>query len=152
LNSASTATLVRLRYLLAYNTSENYLLSIANIAVWSITESGIGLIAGSMATLRPLLKYIPFLKDTFSSGAATTGMSRSRKTKGDRSTNHAHSHPLDTLPLHTSNAHHTTCDADSSGWERLSDSDSQRNILKEGTITVTKDIKQDYSDAISHNR
>ena len=47
---ASTATLVRLKYLLAYNNPDDYLLNIANIAIWSITESGLGLIAGSLAT------------------------------------------------------------------------------------------------------
>ncbi|KAI0025865.1 hypothetical protein F4780DRAFT_233344 [Xylariomycetidae sp. FL0641] len=61
---ASTATLVRLKFLLRYNNPDDYLWGIASIATWSIVESGTGIIAGSMPALRPLLRYIPFLGDS----------------------------------------------------------------------------------------
>ncbi|KAK9770530.1 putative Integral membrane protein [Seiridium cardinale] len=62
---ASSATLVRLRYLLHYSDPDNYLY-VANIAICSIVESAIGIIAGSASALRPLVKYIPFFGDTTS--------------------------------------------------------------------------------------
>ncbi|KAM0809755.1 putative Integral membrane protein [Seiridium cardinale] len=62
---ASSATLVRLRYLLHYSDPDNYLY-VANIAICSIVESAIAIIAGSASALRPLLKYIPFFGDTTS--------------------------------------------------------------------------------------
>ncbi|KAH7038994.1 hypothetical protein B0J12DRAFT_580779, partial [Macrophomina phaseolina] len=59
----SIATLVRLRYLLNYNNPGDYLYGIANIAVWSITKSGIGLITNFLPALRPLLRYIPYFTE-----------------------------------------------------------------------------------------
>lgn len=47
--------------MLLYNNPDEFLLGSAKIAVWSILELGIGIMAGSMAHLRPLLKFIPFL-------------------------------------------------------------------------------------------
>ncbi|KAK1516960.1 uncharacterized protein CCOS01_12509 [Colletotrichum costaricense] len=54
---ASAATIVRLPYLQYYNQVENYLHNIANIVLWSILECGIGIIAGSLPSLRRLLKF-----------------------------------------------------------------------------------------------
>ncbi|PGH11554.1 hypothetical protein AJ79_04812 [Helicocarpus griseus UAMH5409] len=67
---ASCATIVRLRYLLLYNDPQEFVLNSARIAVWSILELGIGIFAGSLGHLRPLLRYIPFLPQ--SSYAAQT--------------------------------------------------------------------------------
>ncbi|KAK7743560.1 hypothetical protein SLS53_004095 [Cytospora paraplurivora] len=53
---ASAATIVRLPYLQFYNVPTNYLYNVANIVVWSIIECGIGIICGSMPSLRSLLK------------------------------------------------------------------------------------------------
>ncbi|ETN38243.1 uncharacterized protein HMPREF1541_06274 [Cyphellophora europaea CBS 101466] len=58
---ASCATLVRLRYLLALLDSKNFLFASAKIAVWTVVELGIGIFAGSLPHLRPLLRFIPFL-------------------------------------------------------------------------------------------
>ncbi|KAK1470169.1 hypothetical protein CCUS01_06554 [Colletotrichum cuscutae] len=55
--TASAATIVRLPYLQYYNQVENYLHNIANIVLWSILECGIGIIAGSLPSLRRLLKF-----------------------------------------------------------------------------------------------
>ncbi|KAM5361834.1 hypothetical protein ACJZ2D_012864 [Fusarium nematophilum] len=53
---ASIATIVRLPYIAFYAKTENYLHNVANITLWSIFESGTGIIAGSLPSLRRLLK------------------------------------------------------------------------------------------------
>ncbi|KAH7144215.1 hypothetical protein B0J13DRAFT_444021 [Dactylonectria estremocensis] len=53
---ASIATMVRLPYLKYYTQPEDYLYNVASIALWSVIESGIGTIAGSLPSLRRLLK------------------------------------------------------------------------------------------------
>ncbi|KAM5344028.1 hypothetical protein ACJ41O_012565 [Fusarium nematophilum] len=53
---ASIATLVRLPYVKYYTRLDNYLYNVANIVLWSIFESGIGIIAGSLPALRRLLR------------------------------------------------------------------------------------------------
>ncbi|KAF5705797.1 cation-transporting atpase 4 [Fusarium mundagurra] len=58
---ASSATIVRLRYLLALLDSQNFLLGSGKIAVWTVIELGIGIFAGSLPALRPLLRFVPFL-------------------------------------------------------------------------------------------
>lgn len=53
---ASAATIVRLPYLKYYNIPTNYLYNAANIVVWSIIECGLGIICGSLPSLRTLFK------------------------------------------------------------------------------------------------
>ena len=60
--SACTATLVRLRFLLALLDNQNFLADSAKIAIWTVVELTIGIFAGSLPHLRPLLRFIPFLK------------------------------------------------------------------------------------------
>ena len=164
--SASTATIVRLNYLLAYNDpSSDYLYNIAHIAIWSITESGLGLIAGSMATLRPLLRHIPFLSQ-YSNPKST----KDTKPQG----RNGESHRLQTFHYSKSGTHQ--CDTIIEGgdheWDRLSDAESQKHIVQnDGArdsikgITVTtamtqtslsslppKDLADDSSDKISERQ
>ncbi|ETS82339.1 hypothetical protein PFICI_04215 [Pestalotiopsis fici W106-1] len=126
---ASSATLVRLRYLLHYSDPDNYLYSVADIAIWSVVESGIGIIAGSAPALRPLLKYIPFLGDTSSNRTPGTG--------GPSGAAGA-SYKLNTFK--NSNAPKTLVQVGDNGWDRLSDTESQRYILKDNGIKVTRDV------------
>ncbi|CAH0032505.1 unnamed protein product [Clonostachys rhizophaga] len=58
---ASTGNLVRFQYVIAYENTTNYYYGIANIAIWSIVESGTGIIAGSTPALAPLIKHIPII-------------------------------------------------------------------------------------------
>lgn len=58
---ASTGNLVRFQYVIAYENTTNYYYGIANIAIWSIVESGTGIIAGSAPALAPLIKHIPII-------------------------------------------------------------------------------------------
>ena len=147
MTSASTATIVRLKYLVAYNSPEDYLLNIAHIAIWSITESGLGLIAGSLATLRPLLRYIPFLSQSSTSRTPASG----RKARPSQQSHKLH--PIGNNYKQGS-FHHTIIEAGEPDWEASSDSDSQKNIVsgtrKEANgITVMLDVHQ-QSDAQTH--
>lgn len=54
--SASSATIVRFPYLHSLVDAEDYLYSTADVAMWSTTETGLGITAACVATLRPLLK------------------------------------------------------------------------------------------------
>ncbi|KAM0336969.1 hypothetical protein ACHAPQ_003555 [Fusarium lateritium] len=52
---ASLCTIIRLPYLKYYTIKSNYLYNVANIVLWSLVESGIGIIAGSLPSLRKLV-------------------------------------------------------------------------------------------------
>ncbi|PSR88669.1 hypothetical protein BD289DRAFT_481956 [Coniella lustricola] len=52
---ASCATIIRLRYLTLYDDRSEFMYSAGPIGLWSIIEEGIGIVAGSMPALRPLL-------------------------------------------------------------------------------------------------
>ncbi|CCT74472.1 related to integral membrane protein PTH11 [Fusarium fujikuroi IMI 58289] len=52
---ASLCTIVRLPYLRAFAQPVNYLYNVGNIVLWSTLESGIGIIAGSLPSLRKLV-------------------------------------------------------------------------------------------------
>jgi hypothetical protein len=53
--SASTATIVRLKYLTLYSDPNAFIYGTGKIGFWSLLEQGIGIIAGSLPALRPLL-------------------------------------------------------------------------------------------------
>ncbi|KAF2811244.1 uncharacterized protein BDZ99DRAFT_385536 [Mytilinidion resinicola] len=55
---ASTATLIRLKFIPNYKNANDYLYGLADIAIWSVVEIGLGIIAGSIATLKPLFNKI----------------------------------------------------------------------------------------------
>ncbi|KAG9979504.1 hypothetical protein KCU98_g8733, partial [Aureobasidium melanogenum] len=54
---ASIASLIRLAYIPGIEASPTFLEHSVNIASWSIVEPGLGIIAASLATLRPLFRY-----------------------------------------------------------------------------------------------
>lgn len=60
LSSASCATIIRLRYLTLYNNQAEFMYSTGSIGLWSIIEESIGIIAGSLPALRPLLSLSVF--------------------------------------------------------------------------------------------
>lgn len=55
-NSASSATIVRFPYLHTLTDIDDFLYSTADVAIWSTVETGIGITASAVATLRPLLR------------------------------------------------------------------------------------------------
>ncbi|KAI0177903.1 hypothetical protein BJ166DRAFT_600519 [Pestalotiopsis sp. NC0098] len=63
---ASSATIVRFPYLHFLNDTDDFLYSTSDIAMWSTIETGLGITAAGVATLRPLLK-------TFFGGSSAPG-------------------------------------------------------------------------------
>ncbi|KAF5572547.1 hypothetical protein FPANT_13004 [Fusarium pseudoanthophilum] len=53
---ASIATIIRLPYIKYYAYPQDYVYNVGNITLWSVFESGAGIIAGSLPSLRRLLK------------------------------------------------------------------------------------------------
>lgn len=71
--SASTATIVRIPYVHDLANKADFLYATTDVAIWSTSETGIGIIASSLATLRPLLRT--FLRNKSSVGRSTKGSS-----------------------------------------------------------------------------
>ncbi|KAK7964155.1 hypothetical protein PG988_011129 [Apiospora saccharicola] len=68
---ASCATVVRLRYLTLYNDQTDFMYSTGAIGLWSVLEEGIGIIAGSLPALRPLLSLGSFGGNGRTKGSST---------------------------------------------------------------------------------
>ncbi|QSZ31258.1 hypothetical protein DSL72_000821 [Monilinia vaccinii-corymbosi] len=73
-DSASTATIIRMPYLRDLSNVDDFLFATVDVAIWSTTETCIGIIASSAATLRPLFRN--FFTRTKLFGNSTTGQSR----------------------------------------------------------------------------
>lgn len=58
LDSGSTATIVRLPFISGLNDTGDFLYATIDVAIWSTCETGIGLAASAIATLRPLLRQV----------------------------------------------------------------------------------------------
>lgn len=54
----STATIVRMQYIHTLINGPDFLWATTDIAIWTTVETGIGITAGSMATLRPLMQTV----------------------------------------------------------------------------------------------
>jgi len=54
----STATIIRIPYISTFNNQADFLYATVDVAIWSTVEPGIGIVAGCVATLRPLLQLI----------------------------------------------------------------------------------------------
>lgn len=51
----SMGLLIRIPYLASLGSNLDFLYNTTNVAIWSIAEPGLGIVAGNLATLRPLL-------------------------------------------------------------------------------------------------
>lgn len=51
----SMGLLIRIPYLAKLGSNYDFLYNTTNVAIWSVVEPGLGIVAGSLATLRPLL-------------------------------------------------------------------------------------------------
>lgn len=135
IRSASTATIVRLKYLTLYSDAGEFMYSTGKIGFWSLTEEGIGIIAGSLPALRPLLS----LRIRVTVGSNTRNASASMQ--------------------YPSGSHHMQASARSRGipmdnFQTLgdnddgdnSDGDSQKNIIKETKVTVVSVATASKSD------
>ncbi|KAF7959860.1 hypothetical protein EAE96_001464 [Botrytis aclada] len=77
---ASTATIVRIPYLHDLSDIADFLWATVDVAIWSTVETGIGITACSVATLRPLFRS--FFARTRLFGSSTKGLSNPIKAWG----------------------------------------------------------------------
>ncbi|KAG4030820.1 hypothetical protein MFRU_011g02720 [Monilinia fructicola] len=121
---ASCATIVRLRYLSLYSDPSEFMYGTGRIGLWSVIEEAMGIFAGSLPALRPLLS-LPFLNlsttggsDEISGNKMNVPRTQQRSKRSDIN--------LDTF--------HQLGDSD---VEKDGDGDSQKHILKETQVSVT---------------
>ncbi|RFU35552.1 hypothetical protein B7463_g755, partial [Scytalidium lignicola] len=119
---ASCATIVRLRYLSLYSNPAEFMFSTGKIGIWSVIEEGIGIFAGSLHALRPLLS-LPFLNGSTTS--KSSNIASANKFKQARSG-------------HESLTSGVKMDTFKKLADKDGDGDSQKHILKETHITVTR--------------
>ncbi|EDU45539.1 hypothetical protein PtrSN002B_000696 [Pyrenophora tritici-repentis] len=122
---ASCATIVRLKYLTLYSDPGEFMFGTGKIGFWSLTEEGIGIIAGSLPALRPLLslriRVTVGSKEGQSAERQYPSISANRQPSG-----RPRGIPMDTFQ--------TLGDHDD---VEGSDGDSQKNIMKETKYVVT---------------
>lgn len=132
----STATIIRLPYTTSLGKYKGeFLYNTTDFAIWSTVEVGIGITAGSIATLRPLMK------STFGSSNNSTGKwwSRKRSTFG----NSHNMQPLDKLKSgHGKSIQTTTI----TGGRTSSDSDKQTFL---NTAITTDERKNGINKSVS---
>jgi hypothetical protein len=120
-SSASCATIVRLSYLTLYNNPAEFMFGTGKIGLWSIIEEGIGITAGSLHALRPLLSLTIFGGN---SSADNTGASASANNKFKQSNGHQ--------------AQRNDINLDTFHQLGDTDADSSRHILKETEVSMTR--------------
>lgn len=118
--SASCATIVRLSYLTLYDDPAEFMFGTGKIGLWSIIEEGIGITAGSLHALRPLLS-LPIFGSTGSSDNTGDSAAASNKFKQSSGRQAQRDINLDTF--------HQLGDTDA---------DSSRHILKETEVSMTR--------------
>ncbi|KAB5586200.1 hypothetical protein GE09DRAFT_1210775 [Coniochaeta sp. 2T2.1] len=69
---ASTATIVRIPYVKGLSNSADFLYATTDVAIWSTCETGIGIAASSIATLRPLFRTF-FSRSKLLGGTSSRG-------------------------------------------------------------------------------
>jgi hypothetical protein len=121
--SASCATIVRLKFLTLYSDPNEFIYGTGKIGFWSLLEEGIGIIAGSLPALRPLLNLR--IKITTSSTNPAASGNAYQSTSHSKQPSSRAAIKLDTFQVLGDN------DVDHD------DSDSQKNIIKETKYTVT---------------
>ncbi|RGP74454.1 integral membrane [Fusarium longipes] len=134
---ASCATVVRLGYLTLYNNPNEFVYSTGAIGLWSILEEGIGIIAGSMPALRPLLNLPFFGRSTYASGDGSnlaSGHIRPSQLSNKRSQNQRTNVELNDFQTNL-----TTRISHSRENQSLDDSDSQKFILKSTKVVMTSE-------------
>lgn len=145
-NSASCATIIRLRYLTLYNDQKEFMFSTGAIGLWSVVEEGIGLIAGSLPALRPLLGHRIFGGSTGdrSGGPSGSGKLGGRSGSGFNQMPDAPPEPgaveaVGLGPMRPPRRRNPDDDLMMETVVRDSDddNDSQNHILKETEVVVT---------------
>ncbi|KAI5925338.1 hypothetical protein F4810DRAFT_660044 [Camillea tinctor] len=119
---ASISTIVRFPWLQYYAVPENQLYNFGQIVLWTMVECGLGIIAGSLPSLRPLLRRIGFTS------------SKSYARNGDSSEPGA----ARSIHLNQMRGQSTaTCQGGADdAWERLDDNSSQKFIMKNTQVDI----------------
>ncbi|XXH04703.1 hypothetical protein Hte_011125 [Hypoxylon texense] len=75
---ASSATIVRIPYIWQLTQPGDFMYEFTDLAIWSTTEIGLGIVASAVATLRPLVRLIfdKSLSSSFSSSSSSRRSSR----------------------------------------------------------------------------
>jgi hypothetical protein len=120
-NIGSIATLIRIKAIHQISTSQDFLFATVDLAIWSSVEVGIGIVAASIATYRPLFRSF------FSSGST---VNRSFGTANDShrfrdSAHYGHGTPPN-LGLHEMRREHKTAISETSTSEIFGMADSAR--------------------------
>ncbi|KAF7531085.1 hypothetical protein G7054_g9218 [Neopestalotiopsis clavispora] len=90
---ASSATIVRFPYLHFLNDVDDFLYSTSDIAMWSTIETGLGITAAGVATLRPLMK-------TFFGGSSARGNGTSARQWHRTGSGHPSNNREDAFDMH----------------------------------------------------
>ncbi|KAF2684039.1 hypothetical protein K458DRAFT_451772 [Lentithecium fluviatile CBS 122367] len=69
---APIATIIRMKHVIDFQKTNDFLFGLVDVALWPETETFLGIVAGSLATMHPLLRYFPFFP-TSSSAACIEG-------------------------------------------------------------------------------
>lgn len=125
---ASCATIVRLRYLSLYSDPNEFMYATGKVGLWSIIEEGVGIFAGSLPALRPLLSLPLFRRGGSSVTPSQLPSGSGFAIKSSRS------RPI----MRTDVCLDTFVElGDKEGGDGYGDGDSQKNILKQTQFTVT---------------
>ncbi|KAK7734024.1 hypothetical protein SLS53_008019 [Cytospora paraplurivora] len=123
---ASCATIVRLKYLTLYSNTTEFMYSTGQIGLWSVVEEGIGITAGSLPALRPVLS-LPFFNRFGRTGSGGSNGATMRSSGNRLRVNDEEGTDMDTL--RSKNAR--------SKGQVSGDGESQKYILKETQVSVT---------------
>ncbi|KAK7723005.1 hypothetical protein SLS63_009033 [Diaporthe eres] len=140
---ASCATIIRLRYLTLYNDQAEFMFSTGQIGLWSVVEEGIGICAGSMPTLKPLLSLSIFGGSTNASRDPSRGTLPLSASNKLRQGEEGEAVKMDTMRSPRSSRNKP---------RGSSDDDSLKHILKETRVTVTAETYNSNDDAWSRNQ
>lgn len=132
LPSASCATIVRLRFLTLYNDQSEFMYSTGQIGLWSVIEEGIGITAGSMPALRPILS-LPFFNHFSRSGSGSGGSGAGTLHSTANGLQGRRTYNGDTVGMNTLRSQRNPRSKD----EVSGDGESQKYILKETQVSVT---------------
>ncbi|KAI0003502.1 hypothetical protein F4779DRAFT_98154 [Xylariaceae sp. FL0662B] len=148
---ASCATIVRLRYLTLYDDASEFMYSTGSIGLWSILEEGIGIIAGSMPALRPLLR----LRMLGGGGLSNSDRKEPSTDAFDVAPSREHRSLKEQRTGDVKMNTFSSTTKPEAGYKKDngdSDGDSQKHILKETQVTVTADETSTAADDWARQR
>ncbi|KAJ4390106.1 hypothetical protein N0V93_007579 [Gnomoniopsis smithogilvyi] len=141
---ASAATVIRLPYLRYYNILTNYYYNVANIVLWSIVECGVGILAGSLPSLRSLLKSWIDKSSKGSSYQNTRSAYGFSGTTGLKKTKNESVKMGYITPKGRGNTTLVSASHGEGTWMELEDDNSQKHIIHR-TLQVRVDVSESNS-------